>query len=105
MDRCPGQTQEVRVLKMETAKPRATVIPCLNESATLGFCSKNAPKHFLPTTTEWDVIVADNGSTDTSQIAKDGGADVVHVATRGYGAALNGSGIINATTDYDLRRR
>ncbi len=60
------------------------VFPCLNEAAALpGLLAQIPPG--------WHPIVADNGSTDDSaEIARDHGATVVHVAQRGYGAAVNG---------------
>ncbi len=71
------------------------VLPCLNEAATIGPCVERARAaldvllrdHGL----SGEIIVADNGSTDGSQdIARHGGARVVDIPERGYGAALNG---------------
>lgn len=69
------------------------VMPCLNEAATVGRCIKMAKEAIQILENEYDltgeVIVADNGSDDGSQkIASEAGATVVHVAERGYGAAL-----------------
>jgi glycosyltransferase involved in cell wall biosynthesis len=69
----------------------SVVMPCLNEADTVGTCIEKAwqalRKHNIP----GEVIVADNGSTDGSQaIARELGARVVNVTTRGYGQALMG---------------
>lgn len=69
------------------------VIPCLNEAATIGPCVKRAAEAIEAMRARFgldgEIIVADNGSTDGSQdIARRGGARVVTVARRGYGAAL-----------------
>lgn len=68
------------------------VMPCLNESRTIGLCIKRA-KNFLATNKiKGEVVIGDNGSTDGSQqIAHKYGAEVVPVETRGYGAALLGA--------------
>jgi glycosyltransferase involved in cell wall biosynthesis len=76
------------------------VIPCLNEAETLGQCVVEAKRFFRAYEVEGEVIVADNGSTDGSQeIAEAAGARVVHVAEKGYGAALLG-GIRAASSPY-----
>ena len=67
----------------------SVVIPCLNESNSLGFCIEKALAAFQSASLQGEVVVADNGSTDGSiQIAESLGARVVHVKERGYGAAL-----------------
>ena len=67
------------------------VMPCLNEAETLAACIHKAQaaidKHGLVA----EVVVADNGSTDGSQVlAKELGARVVDVQRKGYGSALIG---------------
>lgn len=65
------------------------VMPCLNEERTLGICIDKAFACFRALGVEGEVVIADNGSTDQSvRIAQSHGARVVHVQTRGYGAAL-----------------
>jgi glycosyltransferase involved in cell wall biosynthesis len=65
------------------------VLPCLNESKTLGQCIKQAREAIALINKPASIIVADNGSTDSSQeIAKEYGAHVIDVPIRGYGAAI-----------------
>jgi glycosyltransferase involved in cell wall biosynthesis len=67
----------------------SVVIPCLNEANSLAFCIEKAITAFRKSGLRGEVIVADNGSTDRSiEIAESGGGRVIHVAERGYGAAL-----------------
>jgi glycosyltransferase involved in cell wall biosynthesis len=67
------------------------VMPCLNESATVGTCVKKALDAMERHGIRGEVIVADNGSTDGSQrIAAEAGARVVSIETRGYGSAIRG---------------
>ena len=71
------------------------VIPCLDEALCLPACLANAraalEKMRLELGFGGEIIVADNGSSDGSQlIARACGARVVDVPCRGYGAALIG---------------
>jgi glycosyltransferase involved in cell wall biosynthesis len=69
----------------------SVVMPCLNESATVGSCVKKALGAMQQLGIRGEVIVADNGSTDGSQrIATEHGARVVPIELRGYGSALHG---------------
>src|SRR5216683_5320693 len=69
----------------------SVVMPCLNESATVGTCVKKALGAMARHGIHGEVIVADNGSTDGSpRIAAEQGARVVPIETRGYGSALRG---------------
>lgn len=78
------------------------VMPCLNESETLGTCVRKARAAIAEAAIAGEVLVADNGSTDGSiEIAEAAGARVVHVRDRGYGSALRG-GIAAARGDYVL---
>jgi len=92
----------------EIALPHATpyplevsvVIPCLNESETLGTCVRKAQQAFRTHGLRGEVVVADNGSTDGSPaIASALGARVIDVPVKGYGAALMG-GIAAAQGAY-----
>ena len=65
------------------------VIPCLNESATLASCILRAQAFLTDAGIAGEVVVADNGSDDGSDvIARKNGARVVKVLNRGYGYAL-----------------
>jgi glycosyltransferase involved in cell wall biosynthesis len=75
-------------------------MPCLNESETIGQCIKNAKIWVSKSQIDTEILVADNGSIDGSQlIAKRLGARVINVKTPGYGAALN-YGISKAHGDF-----
>ena len=76
------------------------VIPCLNEAETLAQVVDRAQRFLSAYSVHGEVIVADNGSTDGSvAIAIAGGARVVPIPERGYGAALRG-GIAAARGTY-----
>ncbi|HEX4001805.1 MAG TPA: glycosyltransferase family 2 protein [Candidatus Acidoferrales bacterium] len=78
----------------------SVVMPCLNESLTLGTCIRKAQATIERLGIRGEVIVADNGSTDGSQsLAEDLGARVVPIESRGYGSALRG-GIAAARGRY-----
>lgn len=65
----------------------ALVIPALDEEDALGAVLAAVDRALVR-----DVIVGDNGSRDrTAEVAQAGGAVVVHVAERGYGAACAGA--------------
>jgi len=76
------------------------LMPCLNEAETLAVCVQKAMGFLERSGVVGEVLIADNGSTDGSQlIAEDNGARVVAVPERGYGAALIG-GIAAARGRY-----
>lgn len=65
------------------------LMPCLNEARTLAVCLAKAKRFMEGAGLSGELLVADNGSTDGSiDIATKMGARVVHVAQKGYGAAL-----------------
>jgi glycosyltransferase involved in cell wall biosynthesis len=69
----------------------SVVIPCLNEEDTIGTCVAKASRALSTSGIRGEIILADNGSTDSSRrIAAELGARVVDVPERGYGAALIG---------------
>ncbi|MFK7735180.1 MAG: glycosyltransferase family 2 protein [Pirellulaceae bacterium] len=79
-------------LCVDAAKPDLSVVmPCLNEAETLGRCIEEAFSVSSKCLLSVEVIIADNGSTDGSQvIARELGAKVVDIPRRGYGAAIRG---------------
>jgi glycosyltransferase involved in cell wall biosynthesis len=71
------------------------IMPCLNEAGCLPACIANAREALEMMRQSYglsgEIVIADNGSTDGSPtIAERLGARCVHVARRGYGAALSG---------------
>ena len=67
------------------------VMPCLNEAETLATCIQKARQAIEKAGLSAEIIIADNGSTDGSQlIATELGARVVPVKRKGYGSALIG---------------
>ena len=75
------------------------VLPCLNEESTLGLCINEIFEGAKSENLSVEVIVSDNGSTDSSiEVAKKHGARIVNVPLRGYGAALN-AGIREAKSE------
>lgn len=93
------------------------VMPCLDEAKWLPVCIANAREALEIMRAELgfsgEIVIADNGSTDGSQlIARALGARVVGVERRGYGAALiggmraaNGTYLVMGDADgsYDFR--
>jgi glycosyltransferase involved in cell wall biosynthesis len=78
----------------------SVVIPCLNEAETLATCIEKVKVAFGNNPVRYEVIVADNGSTDQSpEIARRAGARLVHVLAKGYGNALMG-GISQAKAQF-----
>jgi glycosyltransferase involved in cell wall biosynthesis len=78
----------------------SVVMPCLNEAETLASCIEKAQSAFQRSGISGEVIVADNGSSDSSAaIARSCGARLVGVERRGYGSALMG-GIKAASGKY-----
>jgi len=76
------------------------LLPCLNEAVTLASCITKAKQFLINENIHGEILVADNGSTDGScDIAVANGARVIHVNTKGYGAALN-AGIQAAKGKY-----
>jgi glycosyltransferase involved in cell wall biosynthesis len=97
----PVVAQPMKARGDQTASVDVSVVmPCLNESLTLGTCIKKAQATIDRLGIRGEVIVADNGSTDGSQsLAESLGARVVPIAARGYGSALRG-GIAAARGRY-----
>ncbi len=71
------------VLDSLSPKHVTVIIPALNEEESLPLVLDAIPSECVD-----EVIVVDNGSTDrTADVARQGGARVVHEDERGYGAA------------------
>src|SRR5690606_7681901 len=86
----------IRVAELELT----ILMPCLNEAETLATCIVKARGFLERTGIAGEVLIADNGSTDGSQvIAEAAGARVVTIPEKGYGAALGG-GIAAARGRY-----
>lgn len=65
------------------------IMPCLNEEETIEICIKKAQKYLEKNKILGEVLIIDNGSTDSSvQIATQLGARVVKEENKGYGSAL-----------------
>lgn len=65
------------------------VMPCLNESATVGICVKEAESFLRKNHLSGEILVVDNGSTDGSgAIAARFGAKVIREPGTGYGNAM-----------------
>lgn len=78
-------------------QPEVTfLIPCLNEELSINFVITEINQSFSNSDLIYEILVADNGSTDDSiTIARSLGARVINVPSRGYGSALQ-SGIKHA---------
>lgn len=75
----------------ETSSRLSFVFPCLNEEETIETCVSQVKQSLDQSGVSYEIVVADNGSTDRSrEIATRLGCRVVPVAERGYGAALRG---------------
>jgi glycosyltransferase involved in cell wall biosynthesis len=88
---------------MDSTTPILTfVIPCLNEALCLESVILDCHIGGNAASVAYEVLVADNGSTDGSQqLAASAGAVVISVPERGYGAALQ-AGIKAARGKYVL---
>lgn len=66
----------------------SVVMPCLNEAESVGVCVAKAIEGIRKTGLTGEVVVSDNGSSDSSvAVALAAGARVVHEPHRGYGNA------------------
>ena len=73
------------------------ILPALNEAAMVGDLIRRTPRNLIA-----EVIVVDNGSTDTTAVvAREAGARVVSEETRGYGAACF-AGVTALPPDTDV---
>ncbi len=86
-------TNEQRRERVSTPRPGGVeltvLMPCLDEAETLQVCIDKATASATSLGVDYEIVIADNGSSDGSQdIARDAGAIVIDVGTPGYGAAL-----------------
>jgi glycosyltransferase involved in cell wall biosynthesis len=106
-------TRDQAVGRSDAAPPTLSVIiPCLNEAESIQQCVESAWNAMELAGIQGEVIVADNGSEDSSaELARLAGAHVVHELRRGYGsayiagfAAARGAYIVMADADltYDF---
>ena len=66
----------------------SVVMPCLNEEKSVGICVRKAIAGLAASGRVGEVIVCDNGSSDTSvEVSREAGAFVVIEPARGYGNA------------------
>ncbi|MCD4821013.1 MAG: glycosyltransferase family 2 protein [Methanococcoides sp.] len=76
----------------------SVVMPSMNEEGTIGTCIEKAKKVFEHYGVEGEVVVVDNSSDRTPQIASSMGAKVIH-SVKGYGNAYI-TGLSHAKGDY-----
>lgn len=85
---------------MSSRSDLTVLMPCLNEEQTLEACIHEAKSSFNKLGLDGEVLVADNGSTDSSiEICKRNGVRFISVSEKGYGAALL-SGIKSAKSEF-----
>ena len=81
-------------------KDLTILMPVLNEEETIEICIKKAKKYLEENNINGEILISDNGSTDSSvKIAENLGARVIHTEEKGYGNTLI-NGINNAKGKY-----
>lgn len=76
------------------------LMPCLNEEKTIAACISEAIRGAEKLHLDYEILISDNGSTDSSaDIARQMGARVITATEKGYGSALI-SGIKAAAGRY-----
>ncbi len=80
--------QEIIITRRRNLTKISVVMPCLNEAGSVGRCISTDREALEKLQLEGEVIVVDNDSTDGSaEIARKHGAKVVHEPRQGYGNA------------------
>lgn len=96
----PESTVRGQLGSIETAIRLTILMPCLNEEKSLAFCIAAAQKFLAASGLRGEILIADNGSRDSSrQIAINQGARVIMAPKKGYGAAIL-AGIAAARGEY-----
>jgi glycosyltransferase involved in cell wall biosynthesis len=98
----PATTGPARRELADASLCLSIVFPCLNEAGTIEECVHSARRVLEANDIAGEVIVADNGSDDGSDVlAEAAGAHVVHEPRRGYGSAYL-AGLASARGRYVL---
>ena len=98
---CVRRKKRVKTMPKKICSPELSIVfPCLNEQAALSVCLEKAREACLAGKISFEIVVADNGSSDKSvELAHAASVRVIHVKEKGYGAALH-QGILAAQGKY-----
>ena len=77
----------------------SVVIPTKNEEKSIGICIEKIQKVFNEHHIDGEIIIADNSTDNTAEIAKGMGAKVIALDEQGYGNAYR-FGFEHASGDY-----
>ncbi|NMX21180.1 hypothetical protein C5S30_01810 [ANME-1 cluster archaeon GoMg4] len=77
----------------------SVVIPTKNEEKSIGICIQKIQKVFNEHHTDGEIVIADNSTDNTPDIAKSLGAKVIMPEEHGYGNAYR-FGFAQASGDY-----
>jgi glycosyltransferase involved in cell wall biosynthesis len=86
-------------MKMEKTQTISVVIPTKNEENSIGICIEKIQKVFNEHHIDGEIIIADNSTDNTPEIAKNLGAKVIIPDKLGYGNAYR-FGFEHASGDY-----
>ena len=82
--------KQVNPVPMSKPVEVAIVIPCLNQAETLPACIAKARRGLQAAGVAGEILVADNGSTDSSRGCGASRRGCLSVTEKGYGSALRG---------------